>query len=86
MQVRQELKAEKKRNGLQFRDHPSCAKYDNPISGPTSSTNHPDPLAAPTRPVEPLANAGAHTPVPSGPAPSVLLIYITKLPPPTEPR
>ena len=36
----------KKTSGLEFRDHPSCAKYDNPISGPTSSSNHPDPLAA----------------------------------------
>ena len=39
-------------NGLEFRDQPSCAKYDNTISAPTSSTNHPDPLAAPIRPVE----------------------------------
>ena len=39
-EVRQELKRQgrKKLNGLEFRDHPSCAKYDNPISGPTSST------------------------------------------------
>ena len=32
------------------------SKYDNPISGPRSSKNHPphpDPLAAPTRPVDP---------------------------------
>ena len=53
-------------NGLEFRDQPSCAKYDNTISAPTSSTNHPDPLAAPIRPVESQRwRPRAHTPVPS---------------------
>ena len=53
-------------NGLEFCDHPSCAKYDNPITqvGP-SSTNHLDHVTAPTRPIEPtLAPTRPSRPLP----------------------
>eukprot|EP00964_Phaeocystis_antarctica_P144676 scaffold110533_cov61-Phaeocystis_antarctica.AAC.1 len=51
--------------------HPALNMTTDYRSGPTSSTNHPDPRAAPTRPVEPTLAPTR----PSRPAPFSIVQY-----------